>query len=93
MSDRVVTTGEARDAIQRFKSILEGGLIQQIEDLNKQGQKLSQPEVWDGRLAQQFRSEWAETYKKLQATKASLAELQKQLKDINDNIMRAGGNQ
>jgi len=92
MSDRVVTTGEARDAIQKFKAILEGGLIQQIEDLNKQGQKLSQPEVWDGRLAQQFRSEWADTYKKLQATKASLAELQKHLKDINDNILRAGGN-
>lgn len=92
MSDRVVTTGEARDAIQKFKAILEGGLIQQIEDLNRQGQMLSQPEIWDGRLAQQFRTEWADTYKKLQATKNALAELQKQIKDINDNIQRAGGN-
>ena len=93
MSDRVLSSGKARESIQRFRQILDGGLTAQIEALDKEGQTLSEKEVWDGRLATQFRGDWQETHAALMKVREQLKELQSQLQQIHQNIMQAGGNQ
>jgi uncharacterized protein YukE len=92
MSDRVLSTAAAREAITAFQRIVTGPLLQQIGELNAQGQILSQPEHWDGRLAGEFRGHWAETHQKLMGIQQALEELRKQVHQINQNIMQAGGN-
>jgi uncharacterized protein YukE len=92
MADRVLSSGEARTAIQRFQSIVNGPLLDQINALNREGTTLSNPANWDGRLAQEFRSNWPTTNQQLLKVKASLEELRQRVATINQEIMRAGGN-
>ena len=92
MADRVVSSGEARTSIQRFQSIVNGPLLDQINALNREGQVLSNAVNWDGRLAQEFRSNWPTTNQQLLKVKASLEELRQRVAVINQDIMRAGGN-
>ncbi len=91
--DRVVSTATAREAITKIQQIVDGPLLQQINDLNREGQRLSEPNNWDGRLAREFRTGWADTYNKLIQTQRALEELRRQVAQINQNIMSAGGNQ
>ena len=91
-ADRVVSSGEARASIQRFQSILNGPLLDQINALNREGHTLSNPSVWDGRLAADFRSSWPTTNQNLVRVKESLEELRQRVAMINQDIMRAGGN-
>lgn len=91
---RVLSTEEAKVAIQQIQNIINGGLSDQINQLNSQGQVLSQPNVWDGPLAQQFRSQtWPETSQALNKAKQELEELRSQLQQIATNIFTAGGGQ
>jgi uncharacterized protein YukE len=92
MSERVLSTGEAREAIRKMQEIINGPLLDQINALNTQGNRLSDPNVWDGGLARQFRTNWQQVYQKLNASKNALEELRRQIKQINDDIMQAGGN-
>jgi uncharacterized protein YukE len=92
MSDRVLSTAAAREAITSFERIVNGPLVQQIGELNAQGQILSQPNNWDGRLAAEFRGHWSETHQKLMGIQQALEELRRQVHQINQNIMLAGGN-
>lgn len=92
MPDRVLSTAAAREAIQRFGKIVNGDLLNQINSLNREGQTLSQPDNWDGRLAADFRSKWPETNAALQKMKTTLEELKSKVQQINENIMSAGGN-
>lgn len=92
MSGRVLASAEAKSAIQQLQSIVSGGLTDQISALNAQGQVLSDPNVWDGPLAVQFRSStWPETHAALEKAKTELEELRAQLEQIASNIMSAGG--
>ena len=92
MADRVVSSGEARTAIQRFQAVVNGPLLDQINSLNREGQVLSNPANWDGRFAQEFRSNWPNTNQQLLRVKESLEELRQRVATINQDIMRAGGN-
>jgi uncharacterized protein YukE len=92
-STRVLSTPAAREAITRFQNIVNGTLLQQIEELNVQGQRLSDANNWDGRLASEFRSHWTDTNQKLRGIQRALEELRQQVDKINQNIMSAGGNQ
>ncbi|MBX0330386.1 WXG100 family type VII secretion target [Oscillochloris sp. ZM17-4] len=91
-SDRVLSTGTARQAITRFQSIVNGELLSQINELHSQGQILSDANNWDGQLASQFRSYWSETNGKLRQIQQALEQLRQQVSQINQNIMQAGGN-
>lgn len=92
MSSRVLSTDQARSAVQQLRSIINSGLTDQIQQLNSQGQVLSDPNVWDGPLAGQFRGDvWPQTKSALDRTHQSLEELRVQVERINDDIMRAGG--
>ncbi|HTD78439.1 MAG TPA: pyrophosphorylase [Chloroflexota bacterium] len=92
MPDRVLSSGEARASIQRFQSVINGPLLDQINALNREGQLLSDPNNWDGRLAQDFRATWPQTHQQLLRVKESLEELRQRVQQINVNIMQAGGN-
>ena len=92
MAERVLSTQAARDAIQSMQNIINGPLVDQFAALNREGQTLSQPEVWDGNLARQFRSDWEATRQSLDQTREFLEQLRANIRRINDNIMTAGGN-
>ncbi|MEM8534910.1 MAG: pyrophosphorylase [Chloroflexota bacterium] len=93
MSDRVLSSGAAREAITRLQTLINSDLVAQITALNAQGQILSDPNVWDGSLAGQFRSEWPGVKGQLDKVVQTLEDLRGQVQIINQNIMSAGGNQ
>ena len=91
MSTRVLSTATAKESIAQVRSIIDGGLTSQITQLKSRGQTLSDPNVWDGRLAQRFRGElWPQTEQALQRMIEALTQLQGQVDQITTNIMDAG---
>ena len=89
---RVLSTEQAKTSIQQVQAIINGGLTDQISQLDAQGKMLSNPDVWDGPLAQQFRDQtWPETKAALDKAKQELDQLREQLQKIAQNIMTAGG--
>jgi len=91
MSGTVKTTQQAVDAITKMKAIIDGGLVEQITSLHREGTTLSQPENWDGSLAARFRGDWEQMHGTLEKVRTQLAELQTQIDGINKNIREAGG--
>ncbi len=89
---RVLSTEQAKAAIRQVQTIINGGLADEIGKLDAQGRTLSDPNVWDGPLARQFRDQtWPETRAALQRARQELEELRASLQKISDNIMRSGG--
>ena len=89
---RVLSSEQAKSAITQMQSIINGGLTNEINNLNTQGTVLSDPNNWDGPLAERFRSStWPETKSALDKAKVELEELRGQLQQISTNIMTAGG--
>ena len=92
MSDRVLSSQAAKDAIQKIQSIITGGLTEQINALNNEGQQLSDPNNWDGPLASTFReTTWPHTHQSLQKASQDLTELNRNLQKISTDIFQAGG--
>lgn len=93
MSIRVLSTEQGKTSITRISSILNGGLADQVRALKSEGQTLSDPNIWDGILAEDFRTNtWPSAATTLDAVAASLEELQQSIAAINGDIMMAGGN-
>jgi hypothetical protein len=93
MSVRVLSTDQGKAAITRLQAILNGGLAEQIAALKQQGQLLSDPNVWDGLLAAEFRSDtWPSTATALDQTAEALNQLRAGVQAVNADIMIAGGN-
>lgn len=91
---RVLSTEQAKSAISQIQNIVNGGLTDQISQLDVQGRILSDPNVWDGPLAVRFRDQtWPETKAALDKAKMELEELRQQLQTISTNIFTAGGGQ
>lgn len=89
---RVLSTDAAKSAISQVQSIVTGGLSGEINKLDSQGKILSQPDIWDGPLAQQFRdSTWPQVKSSLDKTQQELEQLREQLHKITTEIMTAGG--
>ncbi len=92
MTARVLSTDAAKSAIAQVQAIVTGGLSGEISKLDSQGKLLSEPDVWDGPLAQQFRDEtWPQVKASLDRTQQELESLREQLQKIATNIMTAGG--
>lgn len=89
---RVLATPEARSAVQRLKSIVNGDLLNTIKDLERQGDTLADPNQWDGSLANQFRSTWPGNKSTINNMRSDLEKLQQDVDRITQNIMTAGGN-
>jgi uncharacterized protein YukE len=92
MSDRVLSTETAKASIQKMRQVINGPLIDQIAALDREGTTLSDRNVWDGRLAGEFRNRWPEINSALLKTKQELEDLRTRVQRINDDIMTAGGN-
>ena len=89
---RVLSTEQAKTAIQQIQAIINGGFTDQISQLDAQGRVLSDPNIWDGPLASQFRgSTWPETKAALDKARTELEQLRGQLNQISTNIFTAGG--
>ena len=72
-TSRVLSTEQAKVAIGQVRSIINGGFTDQISALDAQGKVLSDPNVWDGPLAAEFRgSTWPETKAALDKAKEEL---------------------
>ncbi len=91
MAGKVLSTTEAMTAIEKLKNLINGDLLTSINALNQQGQILSEPNNWDGPLAEQFRDGWTDTHQHLIKMKTALEELQGNVDTINKNIREAGG--
>ncbi len=93
MGIRVLSTEEAKGSIATMRTIIANGLVEQVRQLNSEGVRLSDPNVWDGNLAAEFRSEvWPQTKSALDQAVGALEELRSRIEMINLNIMAAGGN-
>lgn len=89
---RVLTTEEAKTAIRQIQSIVDSEFTEQIARLDTQGRILSDPNVWDGPLAAQFRGTvWPDAKAALDGAKYELEQLRAQLDKISQNIFAAGG--
>ncbi|MET4542493.1 hypothetical protein ABIE37_004304 [Arthrobacter bambusae] len=89
---RVLSTEQAKAAIGQVQSIITGGFTDQISALDAQGRVLSDPNVWDGPLAAEFRgSTWPETKAALDKAREELEQLRGQLQKISQDIFSAGG--
>lgn len=91
-TNQVLSTDQAATTIQQMQSLLSGDLTTNLQTLINLGNTLSEPTVWDGQLAVQFRGSWPGTSRQLQATLADLGQLAQQLMTIHTNIFVAGGN-
>lgn len=92
MSARVLSTDTAKSAITQVKSIIDSGLQGELAKLESQAQILSEPNNWDGPLAEKFRNDtWPTTKKALDNAKTALDDLHQQLQTISTNIFTAGG--
>ncbi len=89
---RVLATPEARSAVQRLKTIVNGDLLNTIRDLERQGDTLADANQWDGTLANQFRGTWPGNKTTINNMRTDLEKLQQDVDRITQNIMTAGGN-
>jgi hypothetical protein len=92
MSDKVLSTVQGENAILQMRRIITGDLDAQIRNLDAQGRILSDPGVWDGQLARQFRGDvWPQTKAALDKVLQELEVLRGKVELINQEITRAGG--
>lgn len=92
MAGKVLSTPEAEAAYNRMREIIFSGLAEQIDELNRQGQILSDPGVWEGALAQRWRGDWPSVHQGLLRAKETVTEVRQHAEDINRAIQAAGGN-
>ena len=91
---RVLSTETARGTINDLKALVQGDLPRQVDRVRKDGDTLAQPDVWDGKLADQFRSDqWPHMHQELQRAVKDLEDLRVWVDKIAHDIMHAGGNE
>ena len=72
--------------------IVNGGLQNEINNLNQQGNQLKDPNNWDGPLAERFRNDtWPGVENTLRNLTQELTDLREQLNQISTDIFQAGG--
>ena len=92
VSDRVLSSQAAKDAITALQNIINGGLQNEINNLNQQGNQLKDPNNWDGPLAERFRNDtWPGVENTLRNLTQELTDLREQLNQISTDIFQAGG--
>ena len=92
VSDRVLSSQAAKDAITAMQNIINGGLQNEINNLNQQGNQLKDPNNWDGPLAERFRNDtWPGVENTLRNLTQELTDLREQLNQISTDIFQAGG--
>jgi len=89
---RILSTDAAHAEVTSMMGLITGEFASAIVKLNKHGQTLSDPNHWDGPLAQRFRNEvWPQAKGDLDKLQHSLHDLQGQVQRILTAIDKAGG--
>ena len=91
MSMRVLSSPEAIEKGDVMRRVIEQGLVEQLTTLNQAANRLSDPNVWDGPHAVQFRGIWGEVSPRLEQARADLADLRNRIDAICGDILVAGG--
>jgi hypothetical protein len=92
MGQRVLATEAAKQAATKMQALLTGDMTAQIKSVQQIGTQLSDPNRWDGPLAQRFRTgDWPAQSKALQSAVTTLETLSKQMETVVENILHAGG--
>ena len=91
MSMRVLAGPEAIEQANRMRTTIEGGLDAQLAALEQAAGRLSDPNVWDGPHAVQFRGLWSEMAPRLRQAQGDLAQLRNWVHSVADSILVAGG--
>lgn len=87
----IKSTDIAHTEASKMLSIINNQLPGLIGQLNSHGQQLSDPNNWDGPLAQRFRGEvWPQAKHDLEKMRTGLQDLQHQVEKILTNITHAG---
>jgi uncharacterized protein YukE len=88
----VKVTDLAHQDATKMLSIINNQLPGLISQLNSTGQQMSDPNNWDGPLAQKFRGDvWPKAKADLDKMKTALDQLQGSVQKILTNISHAGG--
>jgi hypothetical protein len=91
MTMRVLAGPEAIDEANRMRQTIESGLDAQLAALEASATRLSDPNVWDGPHAVQFRGLWQEMAPRLRRSQADLSQLRAWIHGVTDSIILAGG--
>ncbi len=91
MGEVVLASEGARTACTKMKQIIDGQLLQTIQDLYAQGEILANNADWKGPRARRFQGDWPGMKRSLDDARKSIEELRRQADDITRNIMVAGG--
>lgn len=91
MSMRVLAGPEAVESATRMRQTIEGGLDAELAALEAAATRLSDPNVWDGPHAVQFRESWREMGPRLRRSQADLQELRNWVQTVATSILAAGG--
>ena len=91
MSMRVLAGPEAIEQANRMRQTIESGLDAQLVALEQAAGRLSDPNVWDGPHAVQFRGLWADVAPRLRQAQGDLAQLRAWVQNVADSILAAGG--
>jgi hypothetical protein len=91
MSMRVLASAEAIESVSRMRQTIESGLDAELSALEAAASRLSDPSVWDGPHAVQFRGLWADVAPRLRQSQADLAQLRNWVHAVADSILAAGG--
>lgn len=91
--ENVLSTTASLDTISRMQATINGGLIDAIIAFINDGDALT-PDVWDGRHANAFRSNWNEggVRQALVSAKDELPTIVEHINSVNVAIQDAGGN-
>lgn len=91
MSMRVLAGPEAIEQASRMRHTIESGLDAQLADLESSASCLSDPNVWDGPHAVEFRGLWADIAPRLRQAQVDLGDLRNWVQAVADSILVAGG--
>src|SRR6476646_5203372 len=81
----------AKERILQFRTVLDSGFIEAIQQLLVGGDDLSQPCYWDGPKAKEFQGMWPGLRQSLLDAHADLSTLAGSIDSITTQIMTAGG--
>jgi uncharacterized protein YukE len=91
VSTTIKSTPQAIEAISRMRGVINGGLLDQVTALKREGDILSDVANWDGPLARQFTDSWPQTHATLLSMRDQLEKLNIELERVQQNIQAAGG--
>jgi uncharacterized protein YukE len=79
--------------VTQLRTAIDGSLGDTLATIKQSGDTLAQPDVWDGTLASDFRSNtWPAVVSALNNMQTQLGNLHQKLNSIQTNIQEAGGN-